>query len=91
MSIVYDKMNDCMIQKLTVSPLYPRELANISSIKQKYLIIDKALSFYSNLIGAVEELDGGDGEILERIEYGRNVLVNLLQVENLDILDNGVF
>jgi len=54
MEIVYDKMNDSMIQKLTVAPLYPRELANISSIKEKYSIIDKALSFYSNLIGAIE-------------------------------------
>ncbi len=33
MEVVYDKMNDAMVQKLTASALYPRELANISSIK----------------------------------------------------------
>lgn len=47
-----------MIQKLIVAPLYPRELANISGIKEKYAVIDKALSFYSNLINAIEEALG---------------------------------
>lgn len=43
-------MNDLMVQKLSAAPLYPRELANISSIKEKYSIINNALSFYSNFL-----------------------------------------
>ena len=34
--VIYDKMNSSMVQKLSAAPLYPRELANISSIKEKY-------------------------------------------------------
>ena len=55
MGVVFEKMNDAMVQKLVAAPLYPRELANISSLKEKYMIIDKALSFYSNFISAMEE------------------------------------
>lgn len=54
MMIIYDKMNTSMIQKLSAAPLYPRELANISSMKEKYEIIDKALSFYSNFLAILE-------------------------------------
>lgn len=32
MEILYDKMNDAMIQKLSAASLYPRHLANISFI-----------------------------------------------------------
>jgi hypothetical protein len=33
MEVVYDKMNEEMIQKLSAASIYPRQLANISSIK----------------------------------------------------------
>ena len=54
---MFEKINDSMIQKLNAAPLYPRELANISSLKEKYLIIDAALSFYSNFLNAMEEVE----------------------------------
>lgn len=59
-NIVFEKINDSMIQKLNAAPLYPRELANISSLKEKYLIIDAALSFYSNFLSAIEEVESPD-------------------------------
>lgn len=81
MPVVFEKMHDAMVQKLTAAPLYPRELANISGLKEKYEIIDKALSFYSNLISAAEEHEGaGLQETIEKAEYTRGVLVNLLQI-----------
>ena len=57
---MFEKINDSMVQKLNAAPLYPRELANISSLKEKYLIIDAALSFYSNFLSAMEEVEGSE-------------------------------
>ena len=48
--IIYDKINSCLVNKLLAAPLYPRELANISGLKLKYSLIDKALSFYCNFL-----------------------------------------
>jgi hypothetical protein len=43
-----------MTQKLIATSLYPRNLANISSVKENYHIIDNSLSFYSNFLNALE-------------------------------------
>ena len=48
-------MDLCLIQKLLAAPLYPHELAHISSLKEKYAVIDKALSFYSHFLSILEE------------------------------------
>lgn len=44
-----------MAQKLLATSLYPRQLANISSVKENYQVIDRVLSFYSHLLGSLEE------------------------------------
>ena len=79
--IIYEKVNCCLIDKLLAAPLYPRELANISSLKQKYKLIDTALSFYSNFLMIMEE-DQNENlmDTIENAENTRNVLLNLLQV-----------
>lgn len=69
-----------MNQKLLATSLYPRQLANISSIKENYQIIDKALSFYSHFISSLEDYEGQD-QLVEKAEYTRQVLANLLQVK----------
>lgn len=33
LSVIYDKIDGCMSQKLLATSLYPRQLANISSVK----------------------------------------------------------
>jgi hypothetical protein len=48
-------MDCCLIQKLIAAALYPRELANISGLKDKYNLIDQALSFYSHFLSTMEE------------------------------------
>lgn len=79
--IIYEKINSCLIDKLVGAPLYPRELANISSLKQKYKLIDTVLSFYSNFLTIMEE-DQNENlmDTIENAEHTRNVFVNLLQV-----------
>lgn len=54
-SVIYDKMDQCMHQKLVATSLYPRQLANISSIKEHYGIINEALSFYSHFLSTLED------------------------------------
>ena len=52
--VIYEKIDQCMAQKLIATSLYPRQLANISSVKDYYHILDSALSFYSNFLNALE-------------------------------------
>lgn len=67
-----------MRQKLLATSLYPRQLANISSVKDNYHTIDTALSFYSHFLASLE--DQGPAELISRSEYSRQVLADLLQV-----------
>lgn len=53
-SVIYEKIDQCMTQKLLATSLYPRQLANISSVKENYQIIDQALSFYSHFLNSIE-------------------------------------
>lgn len=87
MPVIYEKMSSAMVAKLAVGALRPRDLANISTVGQKYTIVDQALSFYSNFISAMEERGEGQGTrreemvgIMEQAQHTRDVLVNLLQV-----------
>jgi hypothetical protein len=77
--VIYEKMDQCMTQKLLATSLYPRQLANISSVKENYQIIDRALSFYSHFIGSLEDYQNQE-QLVAKGEYARQVLANLLQV-----------
>jgi hypothetical protein len=72
-------MDLCLIQKLLAASVYPRELANISGFKERYQLIDKSLSFYSNFISVMEEAEQPEYEtIISRAEYSKKTIMNLL-------------
>ena len=52
--LIYEKIDTSMTYKLFATSLYPRYLANISSVKDNYHIINQALSFYSHFINSLE-------------------------------------
>ena len=53
-TVIYEKMDQVMTGNLVATSLYPRQLANISSLKENYQIIDNCLSFYCNLLNCLE-------------------------------------
>lgn len=86
--VIYDKVEQCMRQKLLATSLYPRQLANISAVKDNYQTIDQALSFYSHFLSSLENVPLQTAplqELTQRAEHSRNVLVNLLQVRLLPL------
>jgi hypothetical protein len=68
--VIYEKVDQCMTQKLIATSLYPRQLANISSVKEYYHILDSTLSFYSNFLTALENSPNMQ-DLIEKVEYSR--------------------